>query len=85
MRLMQALARIKVKPWPFPAPVAVVETDEVTGVAVEHVFDRWCYLGSRATGEQALAGTPSFDIDTYKLLDAYLKKPAEGSSLRLLG
>jgi len=85
MRLMQALARIKVKPWPFPAPVAVVETDEVTGVAVEHVFDRWCYLGSRAAGEQALAGTPSFDIDTYKLLDAYLKKPAEGSSLRLLG
>ena len=84
MRLMQALARIKVKPWPFPAAIAVVENDEVTGASIEHVFDRWCYLGSRAAGNSALQGAPSFDIDTYKLLDAYLKKPAEGSFLRLL-
>ena len=85
MRLMQALARLKIKPWPFPAPIAVVETDEVTGQSMEHVFDRWCYLGSRQPGQDALQGTPSFDLDTYKLLDAYLKKPAEGSCLRLLG
>ncbi|WP_287881251.1 exonuclease domain-containing protein [Aquitalea sp.] len=84
MRLMQALARIRVKAWEYPGPLAVVESDEVTGAAIEHVFDRWCYLGSRKVGEAGLQGRPSFDIDTYKLLDAYLKKPAAGSSLRLL-
>jgi DNA polymerase-3 subunit epsilon len=31
--------------------------------------------GLAPVGESSLQGRPSFDIDTYKLLDAYLKKP----------
>ncbi|KJV32732.1 ethanolamine utilization protein [Aquitalea magnusonii] len=84
MRLLQALTRLRIKAWEFPGPLAVVETDEVTGSAIEHVFDQWCYLGSRPAGESSLQGSPCFDIDTYKLLDAYLKKPNPNSSLRLL-
>jgi DNA polymerase-3 subunit epsilon len=40
-------------------------------------------IWARAGGRSSLQGRPSFDIDTYKLLDAYLKKPVAGSSLRL--
>lgn len=84
MRLMTALARLRVKSWPFPGPVAVVETDEVSGATVEHVFDRWCYLGSRGHDSEAFDTDPSFDLETYRLLAAYLKKPMAGTSLRLL-
>ncbi|MCW3479799.1 exonuclease domain-containing protein [Neisseriaceae bacterium JH1-16] len=83
-RLIAALTRLKVKSWPFPDAVAVVESDPVTGESVEHLFDRWCYLGSRSGADESLDGAPSFDLDTYKLLSAYLKKPFEHTSVRLL-
>nr|WP_294865388.1 exonuclease domain-containing protein [uncultured Pseudogulbenkiania sp.] len=83
-RLMSALSRVRVKNWPFPGAVAVVEWDEVTGERVEHVFDRWCYLGTRHAASETLEGQPSFDLDSYKLFSAYLKKPTPSSELRLL-
>lgn len=83
-RLISALARVKVKNWPFPAPVAVVETDEVTGESAEHVFDRWCYLGTRSSQPALVSQHPVFDLDIYKLLDSYLRKPVDGTALRLL-
>ncbi len=83
-RLMSALARLKVKSWPYPGPVAVQESDEVTGTSVEHLFDRWCYLGTRTSAEGELQGTPLFDKDVYKLLTAWMKKPQPNTVLRLL-
>ncbi|MEO9384473.1 exonuclease domain-containing protein [Chromobacterium phragmitis] len=73
-RLKTALQRLKVKPWPFEGAVAVAEHDEVCGDVVEHLFDRWCYLGSRRNGG-ALEGEPAFDLDYYKLLESELRKP----------
>ncbi|POZ62199.1 ethanolamine utilization protein [Chromobacterium alticapitis] len=72
-RLSAALQRLKVKPWPFEGAVAVLERDEVCGDVVEHVFDRWCYLGSRRNGGE-LEGEPAFDLDYYKLLEMVLRK-----------
>ncbi|UTH75033.1 exonuclease domain-containing protein [Chromobacterium sp. IIBBL 290-4] len=73
-RLLSALQRLKVKQWPFEGAVAVVERDEVCGDVTEHLFDRWCYLGSRVNGG-ALQGEPAFDLDYYKLLESELRKP----------
>lgn len=73
-RLSAALQRLRVKPWPFEGAVAVLERDEVCGDVVEHVFDRWCYLGSRRNGGE-LEGEPAFDLDYYKLLESELRKP----------
>ena len=84
IRLLGALAKLKVKAWPFAGAIAVVETDEVTGERAEHVFDRWCYLGSRQGDDGPLEGAPSFDLDSYKLLEGWLRKPAEGTALREL-
>ncbi|WP_434630092.1 exonuclease domain-containing protein [Chromobacterium sp. CV08] len=73
-RLLTALQRLRVKPWPFEGAVAVAERDEVCGDVVEHLFDRWCYLGSRRNGGE-LEGEPAFDLDYYKLLESELRKP----------
>ncbi|RXZ45548.1 3'-5' exonuclease family protein [Crenobacter cavernae] len=83
-RLMMALSRLRVQSWPFPGPVAVVETDAVSGDIAEHVFDRWCYLGTRRDTSGPLEGQPSFDLDTYKLLGGLLKKTPDHTELRLL-
>ncbi|WP_047243503.1 exonuclease domain-containing protein [Chromobacterium subtsugae] len=74
LRLVSALQRLKVRQWPFEGAVAVVERDEVCGDVVEHLFDRWCYLGSRRNGGE-LDGEPAFDLDYYKLLESELRKP----------
>jgi hypothetical protein len=71
--------------WPFPAGVAIVEHDEVTGAVCEYVFDRWCYLGQRPGGAQNLPDSaPVLDLGIYKLLSAYFRKPVPGTSLRPL-
>ncbi|MEO7761487.1 MAG: exonuclease domain-containing protein [Casimicrobiaceae bacterium] len=66
LRLAGALAPVRLKSWPWPAPIAVREGRTV------HVFDRWQHLGSvRAQADlhpllrERRCG---FDRDVYKLL-----------------
>lgn len=77
IRLMGALARMKLQPWPFPGAVGLRETAKWGGVTELHCFDRWAYLGS-ARSETDLAdlpaARPAFDADVYKLLVQYLKQ-----------
>lgn len=83
-RLLQGLSRLKLKSWPYPGAVAVRETDPVSGEWEEHVFERWCYLGSRRQSQATPQGVPAFDVDTYKLLAAFMRKPSENAELRVL-
>lgn len=83
-RLLMALSRLRVQGWPFPGPVAVVETDEVSGEQAEYLFEGWRYLGTRRGKEVVREELPVFDIDTYKLLANLIKKPLANTSLRLL-
>jgi DNA polymerase-3 subunit epsilon len=83
-RLLHALAKVKLKSWPYAGMIAVRETDPVSGEWEEHLFERWCYLGSRRSEQAAPQGTPRFDVDTYKLLAAFIKKPMENTALREL-
>lgn len=71
LRLMEALAKLKLQSWPFEGPIGIKETyglrDEL------HVIDHWCYLGM-ATNESEVSSLLSeapeaiFDLDTYKIL-----------------
>jgi DNA polymerase-3 subunit epsilon len=84
-RLRAALARLDMKDWPFASAAGIVEKDEVSGAEVEHVFDRWRYLGARPVGQQAMPDqTPMLDLDIYKLLNGYFRKPVQGTHLRQL-
>ncbi len=78
-RLMSALARLKLRAWPYEGPIGLVERDEFLDAEAIHLFDHWCYLGT-ATSEPELhdllaqAPAASFDRDIYRLLQSSLAK-----------
>jgi len=78
-RLMSALAKLKIKPWPWPGAVGLIERDDFRDVEDVHVLAGWRYLGSahsEAEVHELLEQTASvpFDLDTYKLLKTHLGK-----------
>jgi DNA polymerase-3 subunit epsilon len=99
-RLMAALAKLKLNPWPYPGPLALVERDEFGMREDFHLFDRWRYLGS-AHNENALQDLLEarqdreieFDPETYRLVSRFLKTgklrlcplPAVPAKRQLLG
>ncbi len=72
LRLVGALAGLKLVSWPFAGPALIREGEEA------HLIDGWRYLGTiRSDAELAGlldAGRPQFDRDTYKLLAKYAGK-----------
>jgi DNA polymerase-3 subunit epsilon len=65
-RLMAALGRLRLEPWPFAGPAWIREGDEV------HLIDHWRHLGT-ARSESDLhalldAHAPDFDRDSYRIL-----------------
>lgn len=75
LRLGQALARMRMRPWPFAGPVGIRETDDATAPLL--VLDRWCYLGtarSETDVHELLDDSfrPLFDLDTYRILQRFI-------------
>jgi DNA polymerase-3 subunit epsilon len=66
VRLVQALAKLHLKSWPFAGPAMIKEGEEVL------VVDHWCYLGSVKSEDELWnlleQGRPQFDRDTYRIL-----------------
>ncbi|MDR0576005.1 MAG: ethanolamine utilization protein [Candidatus Accumulibacter sp.] len=83
-RLMTALARHRIRPWPHPGPIALIERDEFGMREDAHVIDEWAYLGT-ASDEAALdalfeiasaredSGIPRFDPDIYRIVGKCLR------------
>ncbi|MDR0379185.1 MAG: 3'-5' exoribonuclease [Candidatus Accumulibacter sp.] len=79
-RLMAALAKFRIRRWPYPGPIALIERDEFGMHEDAHVIDAWAYLGT-ASDEPALcslfesaatrknSGRPLFDAEIYRLAD----------------
>ena len=68
-RLLDGLQPWLVEPWPWGGAIAVLERDEE--MVQVHALNRWSYLGSAATLEEAraLQNKPAaFDADVYKIL-----------------
>ncbi|MFO1428113.1 MAG: GIY-YIG nuclease family protein [Steroidobacteraceae bacterium] len=77
IRAKLALARLKLRSWPWPGPVGVEERSAL-GLQQLHVVDRWQYLGTLTRGgERALfAPRPGFDADAYRILVRHLQPGA---------
>lgn len=79
-RLACALASARVKAWPWPGPVVVVERHAASGREAWHLLDHWCHLGSAAERDEldALCARAErrFDVDTWRLLSRWLAVPA---------
>lgn len=83
LRLGQALARLRVRDWPYRGPVAVREGEPGAPLLV---LDTWRYLG-RACNELELAerlahgAACPFDPDVYRILVRYFSAPERGRTV----
>jgi DNA polymerase-3 subunit epsilon len=73
-------------PWPFAGPVAFEELDAELSTAVFHVVDRWRYLGSASSREEAgtllVAGIAgAFELSTYRILQTHLARGLQATPL----
>ncbi len=80
MRLVQALSRLRLRPWPYEGRIMIRERDHATERCELHVLDRWRYLGTvRSEAElyelDAMTEPGPFDLDTYRILARFLKAP----------
>lgn len=75
-RLEAALASLRVKTWPYPGAIGLVE--EIGTRTDTHVVDNWCYLGTARSEDELYSllehapARPAFDLDTYKILNRAL-------------
>ncbi len=81
-RLMTALAKHRIHPWPYPGPIALIERDEFGMREDAHVIDAWAYLGTahdeatlQAIVEHRQGGAaPHFDAEIYRIVGKCLKE-----------
>lgn len=76
LRLMKALARLKIAAWPYAGPVGI--TESYAGRDEMLVFDGWRYLGLARSESDippllAVRNDAPFDPEIYKLLARHLK------------
>ena len=74
-RLMAALAKHRVHPWPYSGPISLIERDEFGMREDHHVIDAWRHLGTaqdettlREILENRDPVKPVFDPDTYRIV-----------------
>lgn len=74
-RLMAALAKQKLRTWPWAGPVGIIESDALGSRTDVHVVDRWRYLGTvdqtegdAGVHELLTTHRPVLDQDVYKIL-----------------
>jgi DNA polymerase III subunit epsilon len=76
-RFQQAFYENRLKKWPFSTPVLIEEKGLVDGKSEGFVLDKWCLLGSVSHDGQdrnyELKRELEFDLDTYKILNSFLK------------
>lgn len=77
-RLMAALAKQRIRSWPYTTPVAIVERDQYAMLEDFYIIDRWRYLGT-ARSEMALNdifehqdNEKPFDPEIYKIINKAL-------------
>ena len=78
IRVVQALSRLRLKPWPYAGPIAVRERDPHSERVDIHLVDDWRYFGTASSDaelhELAQAQRPvAFDAETYKILARLLR------------
>jgi DNA polymerase-3 subunit epsilon len=78
-RLMAALAKFKLKKWPYKGAIAMVERDEFGMREDFHLIDRWRYLAT-VQNEPALhecleknAENEGFEPDIYRILTRFVQ------------
>jgi DNA polymerase III subunit epsilon len=79
LKLQQALAKDRLKRWPYQHKIGIREHNDATGKTDIHVFDQWCHLGTvknEADFDEMMQMKTvfAFDLDSYKLILKTLNK-----------
>ena len=88
LRLFEAMQALRVKDWPYAGPIGLRERSEQRTEI--HLIDRWCHLGTANDDSQVyevleVRGTPTFDLDIYRILERALRTRRKGLELIQLG
>lgn len=87
LKLLTAIAGLKVKAWPFQGRI-IIREESLEGKREGHVVDQWCYLGSVKDDEELSQKSwppATFDYDAYKILAKYILSPNNQKYIHLLG
>lgn len=79
MRMAAAFAHSKILPWPFPNAI-IIEESSPDDSHEYFIVDNWCFIGSitvdpEGNKKNSIDTDITFDLDLYKILKNYLKKP----------
>lgn len=79
LKFETAFASMKIKTWPYSGPILIEESEFETKKEY-FLIDKWCYLGSVIVDNEGhkkaeLVNDLTFDLDIYKILKQYLRKP----------
>src|SRR5205823_5666386 len=78
-KFINAFSKHNFKQWPFKKPILIEEKDEVEKIREAFLVDKWCYLGSIKQKDdinlQDLERNLKFDLDIYKILSRFIRKP----------
>ncbi len=84
-RLLEAFSRKRIQDWPFSSPIIITEGD-TTSTQSGIVVDQWCVIGQVKQEPYCepifTQGQGSFDMDSYKILQAHLIAKGNGVNFR---
>lgn len=88
MRCISAFATTKIVPWPFPGPIIITE-EKHDGQQEYFIVDNWCMIGSiiidsDGNKKSNIDENVTFDLDLYRILKSYLKKPLSGQRIKTI-
>ncbi len=76
MRFAQSFTTSKVKPWPFPGPIAIEEKHPEVDMTANFIVDKWCLIQEDSE--------TIFDLDVYKILKRWLSNPKNLKNVKVL-
>ena len=87
-RLMMAFDTLRLRAWPYQSPVLIEECDPTLGGSSALVIDQWRIVAHIEQGEHMSPHVTrydkAFELDTYKILQSYLKHHATQLKMKFL-
>jgi len=81
LRLMEALAPLKINSWPYAGCIAIREYNPDSDMTEIHLLDQWRHLGSVSHADELADFMPNgpghMDMDIYRILLRFLKQQPE--------
>lgn len=73
VKMLEALAKLALKTWPYPGPVALIENSHRGNKEAQLIIDNWCILGIANSTEEHIEilnnhAAPQIDRDIYRYL-----------------